>query len=79
MRSKFTCTISPAKKQLATDSYQAGTSQNTALIWLQSQVYTSVLGGRTQKFRITAVPKDNNLRSIDAGKFDRAFAQQKPA
>ena len=60
-------------------SYQASASQDTALIWLQSQVSSSVLGQFTQKWRITAVPGDINLRLIDVGKFYRGLAEQDKA
>jgi len=60
-------------------SYQASASQDTALIWLQSQVSTSVLGEFTQKWRTTAVPQNTNLRLIDVGKFYRGLAEQDEA
>ncbi len=60
-------------------SYQASAAQDTALIWLQSQVSTSVLGEFAQKWRTTAVPPDTNLRLIDVGKFYRGLAEQDQA
>ncbi|MEG4320820.1 MULTISPECIES: GH25 family lysozyme [unclassified Microcoleus] len=60
-------------------SYQASASQDTALIWLQSQVSTFVLGEFAQKWRTTAVPGDTNLRLIDVGKFYRGLAEQDQA
>ncbi|WP_265239443.1 GH25 family lysozyme [Lyngbya sp. CCAP 1446/10] len=60
-------------------SYQASAAQDIALIWLQSQVSTSVLGEFAQKWRTTAVPPDTNLRLIDVGKFYRGLAEQDQA
>ena len=60
-------------------SYQASASQDTALIWLQSQVSTSVLGEFSQKWRTTGVPQDTNLRLIDVSKFYRGLAEQDQA
>ncbi|MEG4839664.1 GH25 family lysozyme [Microcoleus sp. B9-D4] len=60
-------------------SYQAKASQDTALIWLQSQVPPSVLGAFAQKWRATTLPQDSNLRLIDVGKFYRGLAQQDQA
>ena len=60
-------------------SYQASASQDTALIWLQSQVSTSVLGEFAQKWRATTLPQDTNLRLVDVGKFYRGLAEQDQA
>ncbi|MEG5058340.1 GH25 family lysozyme [Microcoleus sp. A2-C5] len=60
-------------------SYQANAAQDIALIWLQSQVSTSVLGEFAQKWRTTAVPPDTNLKLIDVGKFYRGLAEQDQA
>ena len=60
-------------------SYQASASQDTALIWLQSQVSNSVLGEFAQKWRATTLPQDTNLRLIDVGKFYRGLAEQDQA
>lgn len=60
-------------------SYQANATQDTALIWLQTQVSTSVLGEFAQKWRTTAVPPDANLRLIDVCKFYRGLAEQDEA
>jgi lysozyme len=60
-------------------SYQGKATQDTALIWLQTQVSTSVLGEFAQKWRTTAVPPDTNLRLIDACKFYRGLAHQDQA
>lgn len=60
-------------------SYQGKATQDTALIWLQTQVSTSVLGEFAQKWRTTAVPPDTNLRLIDVCKFYRGLASQDQA
>lgn len=60
-------------------SYQSKASQDTALIWLQSQVSTSVLGEFAQKWRATAVPPDTNLRLLDVCKFYRGLPNQDEA
>ncbi|MCC3405388.1 MAG: peptidoglycan-binding protein [Microcoleus sp. PH2017_10_PVI_O_A] len=71
--------ISAARLTELFSSYQASASQDTALIWLQSQVSTSVLGEFAQKWRTTAAPQDTNLRLIDVGKFYRGLAEQDQA
>lgn len=60
-------------------SYQSKANQDTALIWLQSQVSTSVLGEFAQKWRATAAPPDTNLRLIDVCKFYRGLPNQDEA
>lgn len=71
--------ISDVRLTQVFSSYQAKASQDTALIWLQSQVSTSVLGEFAQKWRATTLPQDSNLRLIDVGKFYRGLAQQDQA
>ncbi len=71
--------ISAVRLTQVFSSYQASASQDTALIWLQSQVSTSILGEFAQKWRATTVPQDTNLRLIDVGKFYRGLAQQDQA
>lgn len=60
-------------------SYQGKATQDTALIWLQTQVSTLVLGEFAQKWRTTAVPPDTNLRLIDVCKFYRGLTTQDQA
>ena len=71
--------ISGVRLTQVLSSYQASASQDTALIWLQSQVSTSVLGEFAQKWRATTLPLDTNLRLIDVGKFYRGLAEQDQA
>ncbi len=60
-------------------SYQGNATQDTALIWLQTQVPTSILGQFTQKWRTTAVPQDTNLRLIDVCKLYSGLVNQDQA
>ncbi|MEG4073168.1 GH25 family lysozyme [Microcoleus sp. Pol14C2] len=71
--------ISAVRLTQVFSSYRASASQDTALIWLQSQVSTSILGEFAQKWRATTLPQDSNLRLIDVGKFYRGLAQQDQA
>ncbi|MEG4214503.1 GH25 family lysozyme [Microcoleus sp. Pol14C6] len=71
--------ISAVRLTQVFSSYKASASQDTALIWLQSQVSTSILGEFAQKWRATTLPQDSNLRLIDVGKFYRGLAQQDQA
>ncbi|MEG4006049.1 GH25 family lysozyme [Microcoleus sp. Pol11C1] len=71
--------ISDVRLTQVFSSYKASASQDTALIWLQSQVSTSILGEFAQKWRATTLPQDSNLRLIDVGKFYRGLAQQDQA